>query len=254
MSAILAVVNQKGGVGKTTTSVNLASYLADFRTSVAVVDLDPQANATTGLGVEVTEGEPTVYDVLIGKAPATRALRATRHEGLNVIPATPDLVGAAIELLDQPQREQRLKNALKELEPHFQYILIDCPPSLGMLTVNALTAAQRVLVPVQCEFYALEGLHQLMHTIEMVRQHLNPDLQVLGALLTMFDRRVKLSRQILKDVRRNFPGHVFDAVIPRNVEIAEAPSHGQTIREYADGSAGAKAYEYLSQELVNLYK
>jgi ATPases involved in chromosome partitioning len=214
MAQVLAVVNQKGGVGKTTTSVNLAAYLASFRTPVAVIDLDPQANATAGLGVTVGENDPTVYEVLLEETTATKALKPTKHEALNVIPATPDLVGAAIELLDQPQREYRLQKALKALDEHFSFILIDCPPSLGMLTVNALTAAERVLVPVQCEYYALEGLNQLMHTVDMVRKHLNPDLQVLGALLTMYDRRVKLSREVMKDVRRNFPGHVFDSVIP----------------------------------------
>lgn len=253
MAEILAVVNQKGGVGKTTTSVNLGGYLADAGKATVVVDLDPQANATAGLGVHVEQDTPTVYEVLLEQSTATDALQATHQQNLNVIPSTPDLVGAAIELMDQPHREYRLRRGLHPLHEHFKMILIDCPPSLGLLTVNALAAADRVLIPVQCEFYALEGLRQLLETIEMVRKHLNPRIQVLGAVLTMYDRRTALSRKIVREVRRSFPGHVFDSVIPRNTELAEAPSAGRTIIDYARDSRGAKAYEYLSQELLSLY-
>lgn len=253
MAEILAVVNQKGGVGKTTTSVNLGGYLAEAGKPTVVIDLDPQANATSGVGVKVGPNTPTVYDVLLGRVAATDALQPTHLHNLNMLPSTPDLAGAAIELMDQPYREYRLRRGIKQLHDHFQFILIDCPPSLGLLTVNALAAANRVLIPVQCEFYALEGLNQLLNTIDLVRQHLNPHLQVLGAVLTMYDRRVGLNRQIMREVRKTFPGHVFDSVIPRNTELAEAPSQGATILEYDRGSRGAKAYEYLSEELLNLY-
>lgn len=250
---ILAVVNQKGGVGKTTTSVNLGGYLAAGGKSTLVVDMDPQANATSGLGVKLEEGTPSIYDVLLERTTAAEAVQPTTQENLNLMPSTPDLAGAAIELMDQSYREYRLRRALKSLANHFQFILIDCPPSLGLLTVNALSAADRILIPVQCEHYALEGLHQLLHTVELVRQHLNPKLQVLGAVLTMYDRRTALNRKVVREVRQHFPGHVFDSVIPRNTELAEAPAQGITIREYAGHSRGAKAYEYLSEELLNLY-
>ncbi len=253
MAEVLAVVNQKGGVGKTTTSVNLGGYLAQRKKATVVIDLDPQANASAGLGVKLAPETPTVYDVLLDRVPATQALQATHQKNLNILPSTPDLAGAAIELMDQPYREYRLRRGMKPLHEHFEFILIDCPPSLGLLTVNALAAAHRVLIPVQCEYYALEGLHQLLNTIDLVRQHLNPHLQVLGAVLTMYDRRTALNRQIVKEVRRTFPGHVFDSIIPRNTELAEAPSRGVTILEYDRDSRGAKAYEYLSEELLNLY-
>jgi chromosome partitioning protein len=253
MAEVLAVVNQKGGVGKTTTSVNLGSYLAQSGKATVVVDLDPQANATSGFGVKVAEGKPTIYEVLLGQAHITQALQPTNLENLNLLPSTPDLAGALIELMDQPYREYRLRRSLKALAEHFEFILIDCPPSLGLLTVNALSAAHKVLIPVQCEYYALEGLNQLLTTIDLVRKHLNPQLQVLGAVLTMYDRRTALNRQIVRQVRKTFPGHVFESIIPRNTELAEAPAKGVTILEYARHSRGAKAYEYLSEELLNLY-
>lgn len=254
MAEVLAVVNQKGGVGKTTTSVNLGGYVAESKRPTVIVDADPQANATAGLGVKVTPEMPTVYDVLLNRIGATAALQPTGQENLNILPSTPDLAGAAIELMDQPYREYRLRRGIKSLHSHFNFILIDCPPSLGLLTVNALAAANKVLIPVQCEFYALEGLSQLLNTIDLVRQHLNPHLQVLGAVLTMYDRRTALNRQIVREVRRTFPGHVFDSIIPRNTELAEAPAKGATIVEYDRHSRGAKAYEYLSEELLSLYR
>lgn len=253
MSETLAVVNQKGGVGKTTTSVNLGSYLADSGKSVLIVDLDPQANATAGLGVVVNEGVPSLYDLLAGEVPIENVIFPTHMERLNIIPSTPDLAGAAMELMDESYREYRLRRALKAVKESYDFILIDCPPSLGLLTINGLAAADRLLIPVQCEFYALEGLHQLLNTVDLVRKHLNPRLQVLGAVLTMFDRRTALSRKVVREVRKTFPGHVFESIIPRNTELAEAPSTGQTILEYDRLSPGARAYEYLSEELLDLY-
>lgn len=254
MSEVLAITNQKGGVGKTTTSINLGSYLAQAGHSVVVIDVDPQANATIGLGVELKADTATLYEVLAHEVAALDALQPTDHKNLNVIPSTPNLAGAAIELMDQPYREYRLRRAIKPLKEHFEFILIDCPPSLGLLTINGLVAADRLLVPVQCEYLALEGLSQLLETVKLVREHLNPQLQVLGAVLTMYDRRTAMARKVVREVRKTFPGHVFDSVIPRNTELAEAPGVGQSILAYADTSRGAKAYEYLSDELLHLYQ
>ncbi|HBE90249.1 MAG: hypothetical protein A3E37_02345 [Candidatus Andersenbacteria bacterium RIFCSPHIGHO2_12_FULL_46_9] len=254
MSEVLAVTNQKGGVGKTTTSINLGSYLAAAGAKVAIIDLDPQANATSGLGVKVGEDTPTLYEVLTGQVSATKALQATGHDNLNIIPSSTNLAGAAIELMDRPYREYRLRREIKALKDYYDFIIIDCPPSLGLLTINGLVAADRLLIPVQCEFYAVEGLGQLLETVELVRAHLNPRLQVLGALLTMYDKRTAMARKIVRQVRQTFPGHVFESVIPRNTELAEAPSKGRSILGYAKYSRGAKAYEFLSAELINLYK
>ncbi len=251
MSEILAIVNQKGGVGKTTTSVNVGSYLADSGHPTLLVDLDPQANATAGLGVKPQKS--TLYEVLVGQSTMQEAIHPTNIKGLHVIPSTADLAGGAIELMDQPYREYRLRRALKAAKEHYEFILIDCPPSLGLLTINGLCAADRLIIPVQCEFYALEGLNQLLKTVDLVRQHLNPRLQVLGAVLTMYDRRTAFSRKIVREVRKTFPGHVFESIIPRNTELAEAPSYGKTILEFDRDSRGAKAYEFLSEELLNLY-
>ncbi len=253
MAEVLAVVNQKGGVGKTTTAVNSGGYLAEAGRKVLVIDLDPQANATVGLGVEVQAGQPTLYEVMIGQATIHEAVRPTGIEGLSVVPSTPDLAGGAIELMDQPHREYRLRRAIKEVDAEYDFVLIDCPPSLGLLTVNGLAAAHKLLIPVQCEFYSMEALQQLLQTVTLVRKHLNPHLQVLGAVLTMYDRRISLNRRIVREVRKTFPGHVFESIIPRNTELSEAPSKGQTILEYDSGSRGAKAYEFLSEELINLY-
>jgi chromosome partitioning protein len=252
MTEVLAVSNQKGGVGKTTTGINLGSYLADAGKTVVLIDLDPQANATAGLGVKLGAETATIYEVLTGAAKITEAVQPTQHDGLVIAPSTPNLAGAAIELMDKPYREYRLRRALKDLRGKCDYILIDSPPSLGLLTLNGLVAADKVLIPVQCEFLALEGLSQLLKTVELVREHLNPKLQILGAVLTMYDRRTEMARKIVRQVRQTFPGHVFDSVIPRNTELAEAPSVGQSILKYAEHSRGAKAYAYLSEELINL--
>ncbi len=253
MAEVVAITNQKGGVGKTTTSVNLGGYLAAAGYPTVVIDLDPQANATTGVGVRLSAESVTLYEVLTGQESALRALQPTAVQNLNLIASTPNLAGAAIELMQRPYREYRLRRALKPLKDHFEFILVDCPPSLGLLTINGLVAADRLLIPVQCEYLALEGLEQLLQTVELVRSHLNPRLQVLGALLTMYDRRVSMARKVVRQVRKTFPGHVFESVIPRNTELAEAPSAGQCIINYAGRSRGAKAYQYLSEELLNLY-
>ena len=253
MAEVLAVVNQKGGVGKTTTSVNLGSFLAHGGHKTLVIDLDPQANATAGMGLRISEEQPTLYEALLGTVQPADAIIASNIENLHVMPSTPDLAGGAVELMDQPYREFRLRRVIKDLAEHYEFILIDCPPSLGLLTVNGLSAAHRLLIPVQCEFYALEGLNQLLNTVQLVREHLNPNLQVLGAVLTMYDRRTALNRKIVREVRKTFPGHVFESIIPRNTELAEAPGAGKTILEYDAHSRGAKAYEYLSEEVLGLY-
>jgi len=253
MGEIIAVTNQKGGVGKTTTSINLGTYLANQGRTTVIVDLDPQANATLGLGVGLEAKTPTVYEVITGEVLAEKAVLSTAHDGLGIVASTPNLAGAAIEMMNKPYREYRLRRALRTIKDKVDFVLIDCPPSLGLLTINGLVAADKLLVPVQCEYLAVEGLKQLLDTIKLVRKHLNPKLQVLGALLTMYDKRTAMSRKIVKEVRQNFPGHVFESVIPRNTELAEAPSMGQSILTYAGHSRGAKAYEFLSDELLNLY-
>lgn len=253
MTEVLAITNQKGGVGKTTTSINLGSYLAASGKSVVILDLDPQANATEGLGVKITDKTPTMYEVLIGEAESKAALQPAGQKNLYIISSTTNLAGAAIELMQQPYREYRLRRALKPLHNQLDFILIDCPPSLGLLTINGLVAADRLLIPVQCEFFSLQGLNQLLNTVALIRNNLNPRLQVLGAVLTMYDRRTAMARKVVREVRQHFPGHVFSSVIPRNTELAEAPSVGQSILAYAKHSRGAKAYEYLSEELIALY-
>lgn len=255
MSIVLAIVNQKGGVGKTTTAVNLAASLAASEQRVLVVDLDPQGNASSGLGVPRDQPDrATVYHALLGEADPRAAIRATEVPHLSILPSDPDLVGAELELVQVENREGRLRGALAPLRADFDYILIDCPPSLGLLTINALVAADRVLVPLQCEYYALEGLGSLLRTIDLVRGAMNRDLTLDGVVLTMFDARNNLARQVMKDVQTNLPGQVYDTVIPRNVRLSEAPSHGRPVLLYDIESKGAQSYLLLASEVLTRHR
>lgn len=247
---ILSIVNQKGGVGKTTTTVNLATALAAVGKKVLILDFDPQGNASTGVGIETNERALTAYDIILNDVPAHEATKKTAVPGLFVIPATIDLTGAEIEMVSLVKREFRLKNALENSRDHYDYILIDCPPSLGLLTLNALAASDAVLIPLQTEFYALEGLSHLMRTIKLVQGGLNPTLTIQGIVLTMYDRRNKFTEQIENDVRGYFGEQVYRSVIPRNIRMSEAPSHGKPALIYDMHCAGSKAYIALASELL----
>ncbi len=254
MAQIISIVNQKGGVGKTTTAVNLGAYLAHLGKFVLLVDMDPQANATSGLGVDHRNLERGIYEAIAGEAPFRDVILNTPVQGYKVAPATVSLAGANIELVDANRREFRLHDALLEARNDFDYIIIDCPPSLGLLTINSLTAADHVFIPVQAEYYALEGLGQLLETIKLVQDNLKPDLKVLGAVITMFDSRVGLSDAILKELYQYFPNKIFRTVIPRNVKLAEAPSFGKSIFHFDKRSPGAKAYERLAKEFIDYHE
>jgi chromosome partitioning protein len=251
LGKILAVANQKGGVGKTTTSVNLGACLAYIGEKVLLVDIDPQGNATSGVGIEKAEVEQCIYDILVDDLEASAVIQETKVENLYAIPATIQLAGAEIELVPTISREVRLKRALDEVKDSFDYIIIDCPPSLGLLTLNSLTAADAVLIPVQCEYYALEGLSQLLNTIRLVQKHLNHDLKIEGVLLTMLDARTNLGIQVIDEVKKYFQDKVYRTIIPRNVRLTEAPSHGEPIIIYDPKSRGAEVYLDLAKEVVS---
>ncbi len=252
MATIIAVVNQKGGVGKTTTAVNLTAALTELGKRVLLCDFDPQANATSGLGVEKRKLRTSVYDVIINDVPARQAIVSTKFG--DVLPATADLAGAGVELISMESPNLRLKHALAEVAEDYDVIFIDCPPSLELLTLNALAAAQGILVPVQCEYYALEGLTDLMNTLRIVKKRINPGLEIFGVALTMFDGRTNFSTQVAQEVRRHFPGKVFATVVPRNVRLAEAPSHGLPVTVYDRVSRGAAAYRAMAEECIQKLK
>ncbi len=251
MGLIISIVNQKGGVGKTTTAVNLAAYLAYNGKHVLLVDTDPQANATSGLGIDHKNLEAGIYEALVGVKEIATVLKKTLQERLTVAPATMSLAGAGIELVGMEERESRLSKILEQVREDYDYIIIDGPPSLGLLTINSLVAADEILIPVQSEYYALEGLGQLLHTISLVQNNLKPSLGVMGAVITMFDKRNRLSNSVLNELYQYFPNRIFRSVIPRSVKLAESPSYGRSILHYDPSSKGGRAYEKLALEVIN---
>lgn len=250
MGKVICIANQKGGVGKTTTAINLAASLAVAEKKTLLVDIDPQGNATSGLGVRRGEDSPNIYHALIDQVPAKDLLRNTELDFLKVIPSNIDLIGAEIELVSFPNRELRLKSSLSEIREDFDFVIIDCPPSLGLITVNSLTAADSVLITLQCEYYPMEGLSQLLKTIDLIKNHFNPNLKIEGILLTMFDRRNNISHQVSEEVRKHFEDLVFKTVIPRNVRLSESPSFGKPIILYDANSRGAETYLELAKEVM----
>lgn len=250
MPKVIAIANQKGGVGKTTTSINLSACIAEKGKKVLLIDIDPQGNATSGLSIN-NHGEKSVYNVLVDDIKIEDAIKPTMIKNLHICPSNIDLAGAEIEMVSLVSRENRLKNAIEKMENKYDYVFIDCPPSLGLITLNAFTASDTVIVPIQCEYYALEGLGQLVNSIKLVKKHLNPDLEIEGVLLTMYDSRTRLSTQVAEEVGKYFGEKVFETVIPRNIRLSEAPSHGLPISMYDPLSKGARTYKKLAKELIN---
>ncbi|MFW5888306.1 MAG: ParA family protein [Patescibacteria group bacterium] len=252
MGKIISIVNQKGGVGKTTTAINLGAYLAAAGKHVLLVDIDPQANASSGIGLDTGDIEKGIYEALIGQNSMIDIIRSTLHDRYKIAPSSASLAGAGIELVNMEQREYRLNKILKGVKDEYDYIIIDGPPSLGLLTINSLVAADEILIPIQSEYYALEGLGQLLETISLVQDNLAPDLKIMGSVITMYDKRNRLSGQVMEELYKYFPGRVFRTVIPRNIRLAEAPSYGKSIMHYDKRSKGSKAYEKLAKEIINL--
>ncbi len=250
MVKVIAIANQKGGVGKTTTAVNLAACLAALGRKVLLIDSDPQGNATSGFGFDKRDIKKCVYDNLINEVPMQETVRETAYDNLALVPATIQLAGAEIELVSLMNREGRLKNALERVKHEYDYVLIDCPPSLGLLTINALTAASSVIIPIQCEFYALEGVTMLMNTIQLVQRNLNPALKLEGVVMTMFDSRTNLAQDVVEEVKKYFTSKMYQTIIPRNVRLSEAPSHGQPVIDYDAKSKGAQVYMDLAREVI----
>ena len=251
MARAIAIANQKGGVGKSTTAINLSSCLAELGQRVLTIDIDPQGNTTSGLGIEKEELENTIYELLIGECDLEDCIIENVYENLSLIPSNVNLAGAEIELIGLEQKEYILKEQIDKVREQYDYIIIDCPPALSMLTINAMTTANTVLVPIQCEYYALEGLSQLMHTIELVQERLNPELEIEGIVFTMYDARTKLSLQVVENVKNNLSQTIYKTIIPRNVRLAAAPSHGLPINRYDSKSAGAESYRLLAEEVMH---